>query len=287
MIIVKLHGGLGNQMFQYSFFLSLKNEYKSLDLTYYDHFPPNNNINIFDVFNLNIRNATNYPFNNKYYNHKRFIFRLKRKLGLINNYYLESRTHYISDEYLDEFLSKSNDIYLDGYWEDYRYFSKISNIIKSTFRFGQLNLDNKYFLSKSKNKEFVSIHFRFGDKLKSKVHLTLNNDYYNKAIKIILSKIENPFFLVFSDNFDIVETSIFMSLEYVFVDWNRGQESYRDMHLMSLCKHNIIANSTFSWWGAFLNNNPKKIVIAPKKRFMNRFSILENENYYPSDWTLL
>ena len=90
-------------------------------------------------------------------------------------------------------------------------------------------------------------------------------DYYRKAIKIINSKIDDPVYFVFSDDIDWCKQNLKIKHRVYFIDWNKGRDSYKDMVLMSKCKHNIIANSSFSWWGAWLNNNPQKLVIAPNE----------------------
>jgi hypothetical protein len=124
-------------------------------------------------------------------------------------------------------------------------------------------------IKKIENNNSVSIHVRRGDFFKNKKRIQrygniCTNSYYKKAINIIKHKINDPIFLVFSDDIDWAKQN-FTGSNFIFVDWNKGKSSYRDMHLMSLCKHNIIANSTFSWWGSWLNNNENKVVISPSK----------------------
>ena len=105
-----------------------------------------------------------------------------------------------------------------------------------------------------------------------------------EAIKYIVSRIEKPVFYIFSDDMAWVKTHLSIDFPCIYVDHNSGLESYRDMQLMSLCKYNIIANSSFSWWGAWLNANPEKMVIAPRKWFVNKNNA---DDLIPQDWIKL
>ncbi len=111
----------------------------------------------------------------------------------------------------------------------------------------------------------MSIHIRRGDFLNNERHNTDKNSYYKEAIELIENKVENPVFFVFSDDMDWVKTNLNAKHETNFIDFNDALTNFEDMKLMSACKHNIIANSSFSWWAAWLNRNENKIVIAPKK----------------------
>ena len=121
------------------------------------------------------------------------------------------------------------------------------------------------------NVESVSIHIRCGDYFSHSRYCVCNDSYYKEAIQKISSYVKAPYFYVFSD--DKEWSRNFMSklgVPFKLVSWNNGLMSYQDMFLMSKCKHNIIANSTFSWWGAWLNNTPHKVVIAPSTWFTIR-----------------
>ena len=107
-------------------------------------------------------------------------------------------------------------------------------------------------------------------------------DYYKKAIDFLQNKEKDLYFYIFSDDMDWVKNNISIS-NALYIDWNKSENSWQDMYLMSQCKHNIIANSTFSWWGAWLNQNPNKLIIAPKK-FLNT---IETPDLIPSDWIKL
>ncbi len=106
-------------------------------------------------------------------------------------------------------------------------------------------------------------------------------DYYQQAIDIMKSKIVNPKFFIFSNDIEWCHSHLKLA-DAVYITGNKGENSYRDMQLMSMCKHNIIANSSFSWWGAWLNNNPDKIVIAPAKWFND--PKINTRDLIPDDW---
>ena len=109
-------------------------------------------------------------------------------------------------------------------------------------------------------------------------------DYYKAAINQMMNKIKDPVFFIFSDDIDWVKNNLLFASQSIFVDHNKNTESYNDMRLMSLCKHHIIANSSFSWWGAWLNPNPDKLVIAPKNWFRNG---INDRDLIPVEWTRL
>ena len=111
----------------------------------------------------------------------------------------------------------------------------------------------------------ISIHVRRGDYVKAGIETT-DLSFYQQAIDIIKSKVTNPKFFIFTDDIEFSK-SLFKNAEFIYIEGNNGKDSYRDMQLMSLCKHNITANSSFSFWGAFLNKNLEKIVISPNLPF--------------------
>jgi hypothetical protein len=108
--------------------------------------------------------------------------------------------------------------------------------------------------------------------------------YYQNAINYISAQVEQPYFFIFSDDMGWAKENLKMDLPCIYIDHNHGAESYNDMRLMSLCQHHIIANSSFSWWGAWLNASSNKIVIAPKKWFANNNNV---KDLLPIDWITL
>lgn len=162
-------------------------------------------------------------------------------------------------------LNLDEDYYLDGYWQDLRYFEE-EHKVKDYFKFRELDSRNKKICGQIKNHNSISIHIRRGDYVKNSLYEGICTlDYYKKAIDYIKKRVEEPHFYVFSNDIRWSRENIGLKENEVdYIDWNVDVDSYKDMQLMSYCKHNIIANSSFSWWGAFLNRNSKKIVISPK-----------------------
>lgn len=164
-------------------------------------------------------------------------------------------------------------VWLRGFWQTYKYMNAINDRLLADFTFVPFSDSRNIETAKEiMSSESVSIHVRRGDYLKPRIRIVSGNicttEYYNEAISIIKEKVANPRFFVFSNDIEWVKQNLDIP-EAVYVNNNNNENSFRDMQLMSLCKHNIIANSSFSWWGAWLNRNSGKVVIAPKKWFHN------------------
>ena len=152
---------------------------------------------------------------------------------------------------------------MHGYFQSETFFKKYRRDIVRLFTFhGDLSDQNKNLMKAIKSQNAVSVHIRRTDYINSNYYI-LTIGYYKRAMKYIAKHVKNPHFYIFSDDINWVENNMEFAYKHTFVKTNRGRDSYIDMWLMSLCKHNIIANSSFSWWGAYLNQNPSKIVIAP------------------------
>lgn len=214
-----------------------------------------------------------------------FVSRILKRFGL-SSY----SKRYINVEgapaiqYLPQLLANlPQDCYLDGYWQSERYFENVADEVRSNFRFNEADLDatNKALLEQIRRTNSVSLHVRRGDYIGIDMfwNICTLDGYYAPAIDYIRQKEQDLHFFVFSN--DIAWCKANLSLDNCcYVDNNGGANSYRDMQLMSACKHNIIANSTFSWWGAWLNDNPHKLVLAPP-HFFNSGA---EENILPSNW---
>ena len=186
---------------------------------------------------------------------------------------LKKRSYYREKEFSFDrkVLDLGRNVYLKGYFQSEKYFLPAKDVIRSDFAFKKdLVKDIEDFSASLKKTGSVSVHIRRGDFDKDPVttdyHGTLDISYYNTAIELIRSKIPNATFYFFSDNIDWVKETLSIP-NAAFVSGNITKNHIEDLYLMSQCQHNIIANSSFSWWGAWLNNNPEKIVIAPQKWF--------------------
>jgi hypothetical protein len=138
------------------------------------------------------------------------------------------------------------------------------------------------------NTNAVSLHVRRGDYVHNSTNAATYEvcslDYYRASIRHMAERIQQPKFFIFSDDIAWVKNNLKIDFPHHYVDCNHGEESYNDMRLMSLCQHHIIANSSFSWWGAWLNPNREKIVIAPK----NWFAIeRDTRDLYSAGWMTL
>ena len=157
-----------------------------------------------------------------------------------------------------------------GTWQSRHYFEGADEEVRRAFVFNEdlLNEPTRKLRDAIRDCNAVSLHVRRDDYLSAQYAQGFGGictkEYYQNAISVINERIEHPQLFVFSDDINWCHENLDVA-NAVFVDCNHGDESWQDMYLMSCCKHNIIANSTFSWWGAWLNENPDKIVVAPDK----------------------
>ena len=268
MVVVYIAAGLANKMFQYAFSRGLMSHGLDvfLDQTSFQPEWSFEDIALEEVFpNIEIKNAPNNMFSLAY--KKDLLSRIYRRMSAFfpNNRYLMERP-FIYDELIYK-KATSNCIFC-GLWQTELYFNFCEKDVRSNFVFTPFQDDQNIQLAeKMKNENSVAIHIRKGaDYLKRNIwDGTCSVEYYNQAINYLKEHVSNPVFYLFTDNPKWVEENL-KDIDYKLVDWNpvSGKQSYRDMQLMSYAKHNIIANSTYSWWGAWLNNNPQKIVVAPK-----------------------
>ena len=181
------------------------------------------------------------------------------------------------------------DCYLMGYWPSEKYFQTQSSLIRADFTFKQKpSCRNSDLARHLAQVNAVSLHMRRGDYVNNPktnaTHGVCSLDYYQIAIQYVSDRVEQPYFFIFSDDIVWVKNNLKINFPHQVVDHNHGIESYNDMRLMSLCRHHIVANSTFSWWGAWLNPSPDKIVVAPKRWFAKEMNTMD---LAPQDWRLL
>ena len=292
MIVSHIIGGLGNQMFQYAAgrALSLKlGVFLKLDVDDFGGYGLHQGFELDRLFAGKIELASEADKQAVLgWQESRLIRRIVKKPALTfirhKNYVVEP-----SFTYWDGINNLKDNIYLDGYWQSEKYFYEFASTIRADFAFKlPISDQNIEIVSRISKVNAVSLHVRRGDYVSNKktntMHGVCSLDYYRDAIKHVLKRIESPVFFVFSDDIAWVRNNLSMDAETVFVNHNAGKESYNDMRLMSLCQHHIIANSSFSWWGAWLNSSENKIVIAPKKWFVNQSNIVD---LFPSNWVTL
>jgi len=289
MIIIKISGGLGNQMFQYAFGLALTKyldtEFK-IDVMHYEE----KKLRLFELslFEINFKTAAESEINLYPVYNIPFWSKLRRKiLGLI-----KPRYYFVENglQYHPEVFKLSKNTYLRGFWQDERYFLSLENEIREKFKFkpSVCRTENKLVSEKIANTNSVSIHIRRSDYANDKSVLALNGilpiGYYYKAIELISGKVDQPHYFIFSDEPDWVLQHFNIQSISTIVSINNGKYSYEDMRLMSLCKHHIIANSSFSWWGAWLNPSKDKIVIAPNQWYADPIVNKQVKQIVPASW---
>jgi len=288
-IVVNLLGGLGNQMFQYALgrYLSLhKNTKLKLDIgslsngagcTYREY--------ALDVFNINA----------KIINDDELLYfrRLKKNkfCRTLQKFYPYSKRILIREregfKYDPNVFKCGKNVYLEGYWQSEKYFIDIEDVIRREFTI-RLPKDQENLLLSNEinNSNSVCVHIRRGDYVTNKnaniYHGICSVEYYYKAIELLLNNgVVNPYFFVFSDDPDWARENLKLKYPVKIIDINLDKP-YEDLRLMSQCKHFVIANSSFSWWGAWLSPSNDKIVIAPKRWITNEARDIND--LFPKEW---
>ncbi|MGE3825018.1 MAG: alpha-1,2-fucosyltransferase [Bacteroidia bacterium] len=297
MIIVRLEGGLGNQMFQYALgrHLSIINKTElKFDLSSYEEKLFNNGAKCrgynLDIFDLNIKIASADEIQKVKASEIPFFETLKYKFQRLKTIPYFRKTELFESKLFffdSNILKAGKNSYLTGYWQSPKYFDSIRKNLLEDFKFKELPSKKDYdFIDAIIKQESVSIHIRRGDYVTNpetyKLHGVCTIDYYKQAIEHICKNVENPFFYIFSDDIDWAKENIKPEENVTYVKGTPSDKDYFEMHLMSLCKHNIIANSSFSWWAAWLNSNSQKIIIAPQK-WMNMPDLNVND-LLPEIW---
>jgi len=274
-------GGLGNQMFQYALYksLNLKGHNAKLDKSWYLRNNSHNGYELEKIFNISPNYATDIQCKQFADINTNIFYGIKRKIFPKKTHYFEKNTfNYDKNVFNVDFG------YFEGYWQNDEYFKDIRKELLNEFVFKNLDQRNMDFSRYLRSINSVSIHVRRGDYISNPKALKIYGNicdlkYYLGAISEINKKLNDVKFIIFSDDISWCKHNLKLN-DPTFVDWNIGITSYQDMYLMSNCKHNIIANSSFSWWGAWLNRNPEKMVFAPKKWVNDR----QNVNIVPKGW---
>lgn len=295
MKIVRFKGGVGNQLFQYAFLKNL--EYYSPQSKVYADFWDYTlidkdtiriprikelKINVNEASKSLIKKANNFERNTN-------PLGLKSKLkvgieGIFNKkYYFEKNRAYRDLARIKDYT------YFDGYWQSWRYVSFVEEKLrKEIVPQKKLNEKTQKTIKKIKTQNAVFVGIRCGDYLKNKKAVKhfgrFSKDYYLKAMTYMVDHIENPIFYIFTNDLDYVKLNLKLdSFNIVYREDDDQTSDLEELYVMGACKHAIISNSTFNWWGAWLIENKDKIVIAPKKWFYDNKPI----DIVPPEWIRL
>ena len=260
MRLIKMIGGLGNQMFIYAFYLQMRKRFPGtrIDLSDMRHYHAHNGYELDRVFGISDREFCIAKPLKKVLEFLFFKVILERKQNLET---MEAFTK----SYAYPFL------YFKGFYQSERFFKDVEGEVRQAFAFdlNKANAESQTLARKiQENPHAVSLHVRRGDYMEPKFYkrygTVCSQAYFQRAVEMMLAQVPQAHFYIFSDDVEWVQQNLRLPRATV-VSCNRGADSWQDMMLMSLCRHNIICNSTFSWWGAWLNANPEKRVIAPSR----------------------
>lgn len=277
-VVVKLNGRMANQLFIWAFIKKLK---KFIDLpVLIDDSITTPKLNCFNCFNEFNKMTVQKSFINKLAK-KTIPFRSIRNYFAHVHFDLPVKQEHTFCKFEENLFKINSPTYIDGYFQTEMYFADIKEEILNDFKLNTpLDNKNKTFLNKIKTSNSISLHIRRGDYLKHPDKLgNCSFEYYKKAVDFIIQKTqsENPVLFIFSDDIKWAKKHATFEQKTIYVDINNPKKGCFDLELMKHCKHNIIANSSFSWWGAWLNQNPEKLVIAPNpwfKEFNKDFDII-------------
>ena len=264
MHIVRIMGGLGNQLFEYALYI----KFKTMG---YEAYVDTNGYRNGEEFRSCQLEAIGATFEEAPESGKRKLFcNTNSRLSMAIAKRLHKKTHFRQRElFFDESILNQKEGYFDGYWQSEKYFAGSEDEIRDAIELKEeLSQQNQAYLSRmSSDVDSVSVHIRLGDYLDndSMYGGICTEDYYEKAISYILENVSKPSFYVFSNDIEKAKNifSLLGVADATFVEGNSEDKGYIDLFLMSACRHHIIANSSFSWWGAWLGKAEDKIVVAP------------------------
>jgi hypothetical protein len=292
LIISRIIGGLGNQMFQYAAGRALalkRGQPIRLDVSGFADYGLHQGFELQRVFDCPIEIATEadvrrilgwqFPSFIRRVVSRPYLAMIRRDGFVVQPYF----------HYWPEIKNVPQACYLFGYWQSEKYFLDATSIIRADFNFKSPLVNRNAELAEQIGQvNAVSLHVRRGDYANNPrtnaMYGLCSRDYYRAAIRYVSDRVDRPYMFIFSDDIDWVKDNLQVDIPCQYVDHNHGSKSYNDMHLMSLCRHHIIANSSFSWWGAWLSCYAKKIVVAPEKWFAKGISV---KDLFPQSWVTL
>lgn len=288
MKVVRVIGGLGNQMFQYAFCLALKRHFPDekikMDSSLFNGYYVHNGYELDRVFSISFPKASFFDLC------KVTVPTYHYKLAYHARQHFTRRSEYLEkgfSNYDTGVFQTIGNTYYQGYWQNEAYFHELHNELAKNFTFAPITDPvNSELLQRITSTDSVSIHIRRGDFLNVSAYKGICDlSYYKSAITYIMNKVSHPVFFIFSNDIEWCKANIVPLIKdcrYNIVTGNNGAKAYIDMQLMSKCTHQIIANSTFSWWSAYLNAHQNKLIIAPKL-----WTNLPSGKIQLDDWTLL
>lgn len=293
MIIVNVIGGLGNQMFQYAAARALalaRGLPLRLDVSGFDGYGLHQGFELQRVFSCEAPLASAAEV--RAVLGWRAAPALRRVLARPGLAALRGKAFVVEPHF--HYWQGIRDVpatsYLQGYWQSERYFADATAELRADFAFRQpLSAVNAAWAERIGCCAAVSLHVRRGDYVSDArthaAHGVCSLDYYRAAARHIAGRVEAPEFFVFSDDIDWARDNLDIGHPCHYLDHNRGAESHNDMRLMSLCRHHVLANSSFSWWGAWLNPRTDKVVVAPSRWFAGGERRVDD--LFPNGWVTL
>lgn len=270
MQIVKIMGGLGNQMFTYAFALRLRSLGRdaALDTSWHDRISAHNGWELGRIFSLDIPECEAADRDRLGDLDPGFFPKLRRKLLGPRKGHYEER----GPGYDPRFLSITGDAYFDGYWQSPRYHEGVASEVAAAFCFpGDLEPEADRLLTGLAGRSVIGVHVRRGDYVGNEsLGSVCDEGYYRRAIGLLASRVAAPVVAFFSDDLDWCRDRLSGGFDAVYADWNRGPDAWRDMRLMTLCDGLVMSNSSFSWWGARLGRDPARPVVAPSRWYGGR-----------------
>lgn len=288
-VVTKLIGGLGNQLFQYACGRRLAHQWNiplRLDISGFSEYT----LHSYGLKHFNVR--ADEATSNELRSFPPVSPRRGVRQRLLALFRPQTTPRMVEPHFhfTPTVLSARPPVYLEGYWQSDKYFQDISSLIREEFRVvTPPDHANQQVSHAIQACNAVSVHVRRGDyvsdAITNSIHGTCDITYYRQAVEHIKNFVSNPRFFVFSDDPIWSSANLAFDWDAVFISHNPADKNYEDLRLMTLCQHHIIANSSFSWWGAWLGSNPHKIVIAPRHWF--KTTARDTRDLIPAEWLSL
>lgn len=293
MIVVKLAGGMGNQMFQYAAGRHLAAKYDTelkLDLSFLQDKTPKINFTHREydlgLFNIEQRFATSEEVVKfgRYRRLNRVIYVLRQKLDQKLPVYVRENPY----RFDQKFFNIPDNAYIEGYWQSEKYFKAIESDIRREFSFRNgLDANGREMAARISSVNAVCINVRRGDYVTNPAanlhHGVCSVDYFTRAVAEIVARVPDPHFFIFSDDLEWCRENLYLDRPCTIVgDAYAGEKYGQKLNLMTMCRHFIIPNSSFGWWGAWLSTNPGKVVVAPARWCQN--PRVDSKDTTPPEW---